>query len=179
LVNKDHFVTTSPFRNGSHLPTTQCACADFVDFATQRKKMAVAAAVKKIYSLHPKLHLCISIGSWDSSFLLPIWKVLSWQNEGFVSRFSLFYHYMMLQKLLKFAPMVIGCPFTSWWIVGKRSSFSYLGQNLKNYQQFLFCLFCAISQKGLFPLIFRFLFVICGKTVKSMILILAEIISVV
>jgi hypothetical protein len=23
-------------RNGSHLPTTQCACADFVDFATQR-----------------------------------------------------------------------------------------------------------------------------------------------
>jgi hypothetical protein len=27
---------TSPFRNGSHLPTTQCACADFVDFATQR-----------------------------------------------------------------------------------------------------------------------------------------------
>jgi hypothetical protein len=23
-------------RNGSHLPTTQCACADFVDFAKQR-----------------------------------------------------------------------------------------------------------------------------------------------
>jgi hypothetical protein len=23
-------------RNGSHLPTTQCACAKFVDFATQR-----------------------------------------------------------------------------------------------------------------------------------------------
>jgi hypothetical protein len=23
-------------RNGSHLPTTQCACANFVDFATQR-----------------------------------------------------------------------------------------------------------------------------------------------
>jgi hypothetical protein len=23
-------------RNGSHLPTTQCACADFVDFTTQR-----------------------------------------------------------------------------------------------------------------------------------------------
>jgi hypothetical protein len=23
-------------QNGSHLPTTQCACADFVDFATQR-----------------------------------------------------------------------------------------------------------------------------------------------
>jgi hypothetical protein len=23
-------------RNGSHLPTTQCACADFGDFATQR-----------------------------------------------------------------------------------------------------------------------------------------------
>jgi hypothetical protein len=27
--------TTSPFRNGSHLPTTQCACANFVDFAAQ------------------------------------------------------------------------------------------------------------------------------------------------
>jgi hypothetical protein len=27
-----------------------------------------------------------------------------------------------------------------------RSSFSYLGQNQKNYQQWLFCLFCAISQ---------------------------------
>jgi hypothetical protein len=33
--------------------------------------------------------------------------------------------------------------------------------------------------KGLFPFILRFLFVICGKTVKSIILILAEIISVV
>jgi hypothetical protein len=36
LVNENHFVMTSPFRNGSHLPTTQCACANFVDFATQR-----------------------------------------------------------------------------------------------------------------------------------------------
>jgi hypothetical protein len=30
-----------------------------------------------------KSHLCIIIGSWDnrlSSFLLPIWKVLSWEN---------------------------------------------------------------------------------------------------
>jgi hypothetical protein len=35
-VNENHFVTTSPFRNGSHLPITQCACADFVDFDTQR-----------------------------------------------------------------------------------------------------------------------------------------------
>jgi hypothetical protein len=33
--------------------------------------------------------------------------------------------------------------------------------------------------KGLFPFILRFLFVICGRTVKSMILIPAEIISVV
>jgi hypothetical protein len=33
--------------------------------------------------------------------------------------------------------------------------------------------------EGLFPFILRFLFVICGKMVKSMILILAEIISVV
>jgi hypothetical protein len=29
-------LATSPFRNGSHLPTTQCACADFVEFAMQR-----------------------------------------------------------------------------------------------------------------------------------------------
>jgi hypothetical protein len=28
--------TISKGRNGSHLPTTQCACADFVDFAKQR-----------------------------------------------------------------------------------------------------------------------------------------------
>jgi hypothetical protein len=33
--------------------------------------------------------------------------------------------------------------------------------------------------KGLFPFILSFLFVICGKTVKSMILILAEFMSVV
>jgi hypothetical protein len=43
--------------------------------------------------------------------------------------------------------MVIGCPFTSWWIVGKRSSFSDLGQNQKYDQQWIFCLFCAIYQK--------------------------------
>jgi hypothetical protein len=36
LVNEDHFVTTLPFRNYLHLPTTQCACADFGDFAKQR-----------------------------------------------------------------------------------------------------------------------------------------------
>jgi hypothetical protein len=36
LVNENHFVTTSPFRNCPHLPTTQCACADFGDFAKQR-----------------------------------------------------------------------------------------------------------------------------------------------
>jgi hypothetical protein len=59
-------------------------------------------------------------------------------------------------------PMVIGWPFTSWWIVEiqwwlgvltswwiveKRSSFSYFWQNQKNYQQWLFSLSCAISQK--------------------------------
>jgi hypothetical protein len=46
--------------------------------------------------------------------------------------------------------MLVGCPFTSWhgwWIVEKRSSFSYLGQNQKNVQQWLFCRFCTISQK--------------------------------
>jgi hypothetical protein len=31
-----HFERAMSLRNGSHLPTTQCACADFVDFATQR-----------------------------------------------------------------------------------------------------------------------------------------------
>jgi hypothetical protein len=36
FVNEDHFVTTTPFRNCRHLPTTQCACADFWDFAKQR-----------------------------------------------------------------------------------------------------------------------------------------------
>jgi hypothetical protein len=30
-------------RNGSHLPTTQCACADFVDFAMQRNGRPIAA----------------------------------------------------------------------------------------------------------------------------------------
>jgi hypothetical protein len=34
--NEDHFVTTTPFRNCPHLPTTQCACANFWDFAKQR-----------------------------------------------------------------------------------------------------------------------------------------------
>jgi hypothetical protein len=35
MVNAEHFVTTSPFPKLSHLPTTQCACADFRDFAKQ------------------------------------------------------------------------------------------------------------------------------------------------
>jgi hypothetical protein len=35
LVNGDRFVMTSPFRNFLHLPTTQCACAEFLDFAKQ------------------------------------------------------------------------------------------------------------------------------------------------
>jgi hypothetical protein len=37
LVNKNHnFEKAMSLRNGSHLPTTQCACADFGDFAKQR-----------------------------------------------------------------------------------------------------------------------------------------------
>jgi hypothetical protein len=36
LVNEDHFVTTTPCRNCPHLPTTQCTCADFGDFAKER-----------------------------------------------------------------------------------------------------------------------------------------------
>jgi hypothetical protein len=42
---------------------------------------------------------------------------------------------------------VIWRPFASWWTVEKKPSFSYLRQNQKNDQQWLFCLFCAISQK--------------------------------
>jgi hypothetical protein len=30
------FTGVKALRNGSHLPTTQCACADFGDFAKQR-----------------------------------------------------------------------------------------------------------------------------------------------
>jgi hypothetical protein len=45
LVNEDNFERALSLRNGPHLPTTQCACAEFEDFA-----MAMAvAAVKKIY----------------------------------------------------------------------------------------------------------------------------------
>jgi hypothetical protein len=36
LANENHFERAMSLRNGSHLPTTQCACADFVDFAMQR-----------------------------------------------------------------------------------------------------------------------------------------------
>jgi hypothetical protein len=39
----------------------------------------------------------------EGPVLLPIWKVLSWKNEGLVSGFPLFYHYTMHQNLLKFA----------------------------------------------------------------------------
>jgi hypothetical protein len=34
-VNADHFVLTLRFRNCLYLPTTQCACAEFEDFAKQ------------------------------------------------------------------------------------------------------------------------------------------------
>jgi hypothetical protein len=36
LLGKIPEICTTPFRNGPHLPTTQCACADFMDFAMQR-----------------------------------------------------------------------------------------------------------------------------------------------
>jgi hypothetical protein len=36
LVNEDNFETAMSLRNGPHLPTTQCACAEFKDFAKQR-----------------------------------------------------------------------------------------------------------------------------------------------
>jgi hypothetical protein len=108
-----------------------------------------------LFLIHPKPHfdtnLCIVIGSWDiSSFLLPILKVLSWVNEGIVSGFPLFYHYMMQQNLLKFA---------QWWL-GVLSAGGLVRRGLtcciwlqlvqnqqKNDQQWFFCLFCTISQK--------------------------------
>jgi hypothetical protein len=36
LVNEDNFERVMSLRNGSHLPTTQCACVEFEDFAKQR-----------------------------------------------------------------------------------------------------------------------------------------------
>jgi hypothetical protein len=37
LINEDNFERAMSLRNGPHLPTTtQCACADFGDFAKQR-----------------------------------------------------------------------------------------------------------------------------------------------
>jgi hypothetical protein len=36
LVNEDNFETALSLRNGPHLTTTQCACAEFEDFAKQR-----------------------------------------------------------------------------------------------------------------------------------------------
>jgi hypothetical protein len=48
-------------------------------------------------------------------------------------------------NLLKFAQWWLGVFSPAGGLL--RSSFSYLGQNQKNDQQGLFCLFCAISQK--------------------------------
>jgi hypothetical protein len=49
------------------------------------------------------------------------------------------FHYLPFRDATKSAqilPIVIGCPFTSWWIVDKEVySFSYLGQNHENDQQ--------------------------------------------
>jgi hypothetical protein len=36
LVNEANFERALSLRNGPHLPTTQCACAEFEDFAKQR-----------------------------------------------------------------------------------------------------------------------------------------------
>jgi hypothetical protein len=35
LVNEDNFERAMSLRNGSHLPTTHCTCAEFEDFAKQ------------------------------------------------------------------------------------------------------------------------------------------------
>jgi hypothetical protein len=45
LVNADHFVTTSPFRN---LPATQRACAEFQNFAEQRN----GGGIREKYIIH-------------------------------------------------------------------------------------------------------------------------------
>jgi hypothetical protein len=37
LVNAVHFRNDNALSKLSHLPTTQCACTDFGDFAKQRK----------------------------------------------------------------------------------------------------------------------------------------------
>jgi hypothetical protein len=75
---EDHFVTTSPFRNCPHLPTTQCACADFWNFA---KKRNGAADVKKIYTLSkisPKFKITLFNGK---QIFVP--KHIFWENIFF------------------------------------------------------------------------------------------------
>jgi hypothetical protein len=52
----------------------------------------------------------------------------------------------MQQNLLKFAQWWLGVLSPTGGLL-RRGSFSYLGQNQKNDEQWLFCLFCAISQK--------------------------------
>jgi hypothetical protein len=57
-------------RNGSHLPTTQCACVDFVDFATQRN--AAAAAVKYV-KFHTFAQSCRFIFVMPCLYDLKVW----------------------------------------------------------------------------------------------------------
>jgi hypothetical protein len=47
MVNAHNSERAMSLRNGMHLPTTQCACAEFEDFLSNAKAGAV---VKKIYS---------------------------------------------------------------------------------------------------------------------------------
>jgi hypothetical protein len=97
------------------------------------------------YSLHPKLHfhtnfifVSFLVPEILANFFCPSGKFFPEKMKDLCQDF----HYFTIAWCNKICPKVIGCPFTSWWIVGKRSSFSYLGQNQKNDR-----LFCAISQK--------------------------------
>jgi hypothetical protein len=105
------------------------------------------------YSLHPKLHFhtylifaSLLVPEIFAHFFCPHLE------SSFLRKWRIYVRISTIlalhaSKSAKICPVVSGCPFTSCWIVEKRSSFSYLGQNQKNYQQWLFCLFCAISQR--------------------------------
>jgi hypothetical protein len=90
------------------------------------------------YSLHPQLHFDTNLifGSLlvaeilAHHFFCPSGKFL--RKWRIYVRISTILPLHDASKSAKICPMVIGCPFTSWWIVDKRSSFRYLGQNQKN-----------------------------------------------
>jgi hypothetical protein len=90
------------------------------------------------YSLHPKLHfdtnlifVLLLVPEILVHFFCPSGKFFPEKMKDLCQDF----HYFTITFATKSArifPMVIGCPFTSSWIVEMRSSFSYLGQNQTN-----------------------------------------------